>query len=53
MSLFSVDEVTDYEPARSDHHLTARPKYCRECGHPLKGHKNVKDCPRNQCYAAN
>ena len=21
--------------------------HCRACGHPRKGHKNVKDCPLN------
>ncbi|CAB4008089.1 Hypothetical predicted protein [Paramuricea clavata] len=24
-----------------------KPRYCRSCKNPMKGHKNVKDCPKN------
>ena len=30
--------------------MIGKPKavpHCRTCGHPMKGHKNVKNCPKN------
>lgn len=49
--LISVSEVLEQEQAaNAESRLpTARARpLCSVCKHPMKGYKNVRDCPKNQ-----
>lgn len=35
------------EPRGDNPHAERAKPHCTECGNPMKGYKNVADCPRN------
>ena len=45
---FSVLQYQEQRRKEKDLGKSRAAPHCRSCGHPMKGHKNVKDCPLNK-----
>ena len=45
---FSVLQYQEQQGKEKDLGKSRAAPHCRSCGHPMKGHKNVKDCPLNK-----
>jgi hypothetical protein len=47
-STFTVLQHQEQLMRETDARKNKAAPHCRSCGHPMKGHKNVVDCPKNK-----